>query len=924
MMFHIFKKHSLMVSLFLIGLGIYLFTRFINQHYIDYLWFQSQGYDQLWWSYLKIKYSHYILGFLIAGTGYFLSFTYAKLRMGKQFKLTRFEIIIITLGILFALAFIHAPTFLNLWEARIMANADVLYGKTDPIYGQDISFYILQLEYYLQLIQWLMFTLVFMGIATLGIYLVPLLSMDSLQFEEKSGDVVSSLKFAVPHLTLFLCVFLLTAAVNFYFGRYQLLIEGSSEKVAGASYMDIYAKATGSLVMAYASAVLAFVLGITIVMKRFRWSLYVSGAWLVTYIFILKVLPMAVYYTKVYSNQYQAEKEFIAHSINFTREAYDLHKIKKLEFPAKKKLSNDDIQKNQLTLKNLRIWDYKPLQKTFSQLQEFRQYYQFSDIDIDRYQINGEMRQVLISGRELNQNKLPNPAQTWESRHLQYTHGYGLVISPSNQFNSAGQPNLWVKDMPPKTLDSLDGLPQIKDPSIYFGELTNTYAIVNTSLEEIHYPTADRFAATRYDEKTAGVTLGPALSLRRLSFALAEGSWKFLLSEYINDDSQILYYRNIFQIVRKLAPFLTYDPDPYLVLSKDGKLYWILDAYTLSHRFPYSEHLGKLNRPIDTLSQYKKINYIRNSVKIVIDAKTGETKFYAFSDNEIILAAWQKYLPDLFYSRSEFPENLTSHIRYPENLFRIQANVYGDYHTDDTQTFYNLEDLWQLPRDEIGGQREPYYSVVKIPNEVKEEYLLMTPFLAYNKENMITWLLARSDYSVDEKENRYGQLILFDFPRTKQIYGPRQIEARTDQDPEISKDLTLWNQQGSNVIRGQLLIVPVGDALLYTQSIYLESSSSPLPELRRIVASDGNSLVMTNNLSEAVQQLANRQEFDINKIQGFESSTGDKDSDQRLTAEQRLNKARQLLDQAQQLLKDGNWGEFGKAMDDLNKTVRTR
>ncbi|MGB9847022.1 MAG: UPF0182 family protein, partial [Desulfotomaculales bacterium] len=518
---------------------------------------------------------------------------------------------------------------------------------------------------------------------------------------------------------------------------------------------------------------------------------YAVGVMFALSVALLVIYPSLLQKLVVIPNEMEREKPYIENNIKMTRIAYDLNTVEKKSFPAGKTITAQDLQENEDTVKNIRLWDYRPLQQTYSQLQEMRTYYEFKDVDVDRYTVDGHYRQVMLSARELNVNSLPE-AKTWVNQHLKYTHGYGIAMSPVNEVTSEGLPEFFIKDIPPVTRTNL----KVERPEIYFGELTNQYVLVNTRSQEFDYPVGEENAWSTYQGKS-GVQINSLF--RRVIFAVAFHDYKLLLAGDVTNESQVLYYRNIVERARKVAPFLLYDGDPYIVLS-EGKLYWILDAYTVSNMFPYAEPFQE------------DLNYIRNAVKVVIDAYTGQVSFYAILPDEPVLKAYEKIFPGLFLPFEKMPADLKNHIRYPEDLFTIQAKKYAVYHMEDYRVFYNKEDKWNLPSELFGAEEqtmEPYYTIVHLPGEERPEFIQIMPFTPQNKKNMIAWLAGRSDGS------DYGKLFVYEFPKQELVYGPMQIEARINQDTLISQQITLWDQGGSRVIRGNLLVVPIKDALLY-------------------------------------------------------------------------------------------------------------
>ena len=489
-------------------------------------------------------------------------------------------------------------------------------------------------------------------------------------------------------------------------------------------------------------------------------------------------------------------------------------------------LTSDDIKNNAETINNVRLWDHEPLLDTFGQIQEIRTYYEFASVDNDRYVVDGEYRQTMVSTRELNSDNLPN--RSWVNEHLQYTHGFGVALGPVNQVTQEGLPVLFIQDLPPTTRTDLT----IDQPSIYFGELSNDYVLVNTNTDEFHYPEGDDNVSTRYDG-TGGLELGNLF--RRLLFSLRFRSYEILVSGQLNSTSRIIFHRNISDRVVAIAPFLQYDADPYLVIA-DGRLYWMRDAYTVTDDYPYSTPVSN------------GINYIRNSVKIVIDAYNGETTFYLAEPEDPLGVTLGNIFPDLLKPLDAMPVPLRSHVRYPEGIFALQTAIYATFHMTNPAVFYNREDDWEVPVID-NEQMEPYYTIMRLPGEARAEFIQMLPFTPRGKNNLAAWMVARSD------GDNYGKMLVFQFPKQKLVFGPSQIVARINQDQEISPQITLWNQQGSEVIQGTLLVIPIEEALLYIRPLYLRSSGGRIPELRRVVVAYQNQIVMEETLDEALERL---------------------------------------------------------------------
>jgi len=603
-------------------------------------------------------------------------------------------------------------------------------------------------------------------------------------------------------------------------------------------------------------------------------------------------------------NELVKETPFIKNNIAATRKAYGLDKIEEREITADKPLTSSDIAANSLTVKNVRLWDREQLLSTFSQIQEIRTYYEFISVDNDRYMINDEIRQIMLSPRELASESLPN--KSWINEKLSFTHGYGLAAGPVNLVTAKGLPVLFVKDLPPKSeFEQLN----INRPEIYYGEKTNDYVIVNTKSKEFDYPKGDENVYTTYQGK-GGVKIDSFL--KRLFFAIKFSSLKLFLSNDVTSKSRILYYRNIKERVEKIVPFLTLDRDPYAVVA-DDKIYWIYDAYTKTNNYPYSQPLS-LNGG--------SVNYIRNSVKIIIDTYDGSIFFYQSDTDDPIIRTYAKIFPNLFQPMNKIPKSLVSHLRYPEDIFSLQTAIYTTYHMDNPQIFYNKEDQWEIPTISEDQKQEtidavqqmgPRHIIMKLPGEKKEEYILMLPFTPRNKDNLSAWMVARND------GDSYGKLIVYRFPKQKLIFGPKQVIGRINQDTEVSRQISLWDQRGSQVIQGPLLVIPIEESLIYVRPLYLKADAGKIPELKRVIVAYENKIAMEETLETALSKIFGTAQTpsvpdEINKPV---VSTGQQTNDL-------FKQAQELYDKAISSQKEGNWALYGDAIKKLGEILKRR
>jgi uncharacterized membrane protein (UPF0182 family) len=634
------------------------------------------------------------------------------------------------------------------------------------------------------------------------------------------------------HLSAILALAMIAKAGDYMIQRWEL--DYSTRGVTfGASYTDVHASLPVLQFLAIVSLIAAAFFLVNIRYRGWRLPALAIAVMFLTWAFAGKAYPAIVQQYRVSPNEITAESEYITNNIEATRWAFGLDGIERVSLEANTDLTAADVIANSGTIDNIRLWEPRPALSTYSQIQEIRLYYSFNDVDVDRYVIDGKYRQVLTSARELDQSQLQEQSQTWTNKHFTYTHGYGFVMSPVNEAGGGGLPVLFVSNIPPTTTTDL----KITRPEIYYGELGNEFVVVKTTNPEFDYPKGDANVFTSYAGE-GGVSIGS--KIRRAAFAFRFNSLKLLVSKAPTNESRIMYRRTIGERVRALAPFLAYDKDPYLVVRDDGSLVWMWDAYTKTERFPYSQ------------PQANGVNYLRNSIKVVIDAYNGDVTFYQMDAEDAVANTWGKIYDGLFAPGDQMPDDLRKHMRYPEDMFSIQAGVLSTYHMSDAQLFYNKEDVWEIPT-EIYGKEEipvvPYYEVLALPGETEPEFALLQPFAPLSKKNMAALLVARQD------GDNYGKLMTIDFPKDKLVYGPAQVEARISNDPVISSQLTLWAQAGSEVIRGNLLVVPMKQSVMYFEPVYLQAAQSPIPELTRVIAVYGDSVVMEPTLSDALTKI---------------------------------------------------------------------
>jgi uncharacterized membrane protein (UPF0182 family) len=800
----------------------------IVSYYVDALWFESLGYASVFWTRLNLQatifLSFALITFLVL---YGVFWALKPARFGELIGDTIYinqqplrlpidpVLNLIALALPLLAGAVTGTSMMARWTTLALYwHASRGAAVLDPIFGRPLDFYLFTLPAWQLMADWLL-TLTMLASLIAAVLLVV-----------TGGARLWTKRPAAPlqtrlwrGLAMGLAGVLLALAARVYLGRFERLFQDGTI-FSGVTYTDAHVTLVGMLVVCVALIIGAVIAGLCAVsVLRRRWLLASLLPAMASYLLV----TMAGWYVNsfiVKPNQLVRERPFIAHNIQMTRRAYALDRIEPHPFPADSGIEAVDAKNNRTTLDNIRLWDWRALQDTLRQIQEIRTYYDFPDIDIDRYQIGGSIRQMMLATRELNVDKLPESSRNWINEKLIYTHGYGVTMNPVNGFTQEGLPAMILSNMPVQsTVQSL----AVLRPEIYFGELTNTDVYVNTRQKEFNYPQGDANNLTTY-AGTSGIRLGGFM--RRTLIALDRGDIaKLPFSDDVGRDSRLLMRRNVRDRVQELAPFLTLDEDPYVVVGRDGRIYWFMDAFTTSGSYPYSRSydLGR-----------EQINYIRNSVKIIIDAYTGATTFYVFDSSDPIIGAYRAVFPRLFTDAAAMPPDLREHVRYPELLLSVQAAVYSLYHMTNPDVFYNREDLWTIAT-EIGlaDQRqlasEPNFVLMTLPGERATEFIEILPFTPANRNNLIAWIAGRSD------GEHYGQAVVYDFPKTKLVDGPLQIEARIDQNAQLSGQLSLWNQQGSHVRRGSLIVIPIGRGLLYAEPIYLQAERSPMPELRLVV-----------------------------------------------------------------------------------------
>ncbi len=888
-------------------------------YWVDLLWFGSLGYDAIFWKTRFLEWG--IFGGFTAITFAVLMSAFSALKRahsadlpathtllfgGQSFELpvaTALRVVSIVGSGIVALitgAAMEAqwPDLALYWYAPRAAGT-----VADPIFGRPLDFYLFTLP------AWQIFGGWLLTLAVICCLIAALFLLITGGARALGGRLSTSVPLPWRGLSVTVGFLLLVVAFRMYISRFELLFEHHTI-FDGVSYTDAHVTITGLLFVCVALVLgAAIAIGSGFLNPRGRWLAAAVAPAAVCYILV----ALAGWYVTTFlvkPNQLDRETPYIAYNIQMTRQAYGLDRFAQHEFPAETTPGAADPANNQATLQNIRLWDWHALQDTLRQLQEIRTYYDFPDIDIDRYEINGSLREVMLAARELNVDKLPESSRNWINDKLIYTHGYGITMNPVNGFTPEGLPTLLLSNMPVQS--TVPGL-NVTRPEIYFGEMTNTDVYVKTGQQEFNYPEGQTNNLTSYNG-TGGIVVGGFL--RRIVLAFDRGDLtKLPFSDDVHADSRLLMRRNVRDRVKALAPFLTFDTDPYMVVGDDGRLSWILDAFTSSDEYPYSAHNN-----LDGES----VNYVRNSVKAVVDAYDGTTTFYVFDNEDPIIAAWRKIFPSLFKDASQMPAVLRKHVRYPELMLSLQAEVYGLYHMTTPEVFYNREDLWTVATEtgmgDAGEQTSqamlPNFVLMKLPDETGLEFVEILPFTPANRNNMIGWIAARSD------GEHYGTAVVYDFPKTKLVDGPQQIEARIDQNAQLSGQLTLWNQQGSHVRRGSLLVIPCGKALLYAEPIYLQAQRSPMPELRIVVLALQDRLAYAPTFEGALASLFGSGSSTLSASEAPQATPEAGGAHpQAESLNQLIAQAGSDLSDYQRLTAAGKLAEAGQKLDDLKRVL---
>jgi uncharacterized protein len=871
--------------------------------YTDWLWFQEVGYTAVFttrltlsgWLFLGLGASVFVFLFVNLSVAARTAPPDVLWELEDQLGLPGRAILEplvrrLLLPVIAVLSFFAGARATGSWPTVLEYVNRTPFGHGDPLFGRDLSFYFFTLPFWRLLYGWSTALVAGTLVLVAAVYVL----QRSLVLTARGPRLAAG---ARTHLLGLAALLLVLRGVGFWLDRFDLLFSPRG-LVFGASYTDVHA----SLPVLQWLIVLAFLCAAACVFQMFRpgWRFLVAGLVVLVVLWVagLGVAPALLQSYRVKPNELAFERPYIEHNIKMTRQAYALDRVVEKDFAAEDNLNPAALERNNLTIKNVRLWDHRPLLTTYGKLQEIRTYYKFRDVDVDRYTVNGEYRQVMLSARELSYRDLPS--RGWINEHLTYTHGYGLVAGPVNRISAEGLPEFFVKDIPP----AVTGLPKVTRPEIYYGEIGNEYVFVRTRSQELDYPSGDQNVYSRYDGR-GGIPVDGLL--RKAAFAARFGALTVLLSNDLGPESRVMIYRDIGARVQEAAPFLKFDRDPYLVVGVDGRLVWMIDGYTTSDRYPYA-------------TPVRGYNYIRNSVKATVDAFHGTVSYYIADPEDPVIRTYSRAFPGLLKPLTEMPKDLQAHIRYPEDLFTVQARMYATYHMHEPQVFYNKEDLWVIPRLQQDGrdrEMDPYFTVMRLPGEPREEFVLLSGFNPSGRDNMIALLVARMDPPY------YGRIIAYAFPKQKLVFGPRNIQARINQDPVISQQISLWNQQGSRVITGHLLAIPIDQSLIYVQPLYLAAAEQgALPELRRVVVAYGNQIAMEPTLEAALARIFGA------RVRGDEAPSAR--PAERAPAPPSLGaavsagvqRAWEAWQRGQDALRRGDWAAYGQEQKRLEETLR--
>ena len=917
-----FKKITITIIFMVIIAVLSSFGKLLD-FWTDFLWFKEVGYTS---TYIKQVFAK-----LYIGIPFFVAFTVFMYIYLQRIKSNYYKYMNIlttkdeektlnqTMGVVSVLTalFFSFGIANSFWMQILKFINSTSFNIKDPIFAKDIGFYVFTLPLVTEIFTFLLGFIIFLMLITIVIYIV-LISIRQPMDKEELGSKIRRLRtdnsfaslqkrvmeLALDQIMLIGVVFFAIVALRSYLASFGLLYSETGA-IYGAGFTDINV----TLGVYRIQIAVSIVSAIALILARYKRNkkLAAFGPIALVAVYLLGIgAEMAVQAVIVSPNELARERKYITNSLEYTKMAYGLDDIDVEEFPVDQDLTYDDLLDNQDTISNISLNDYRPTNEAYNQLQGLRNYYKFHDVDIDRYIIDGKLTQMFLSVRELDKEALDDNAKTWVNQHLKYTHGYGLTMSPVNKVTSSGQPSMVVRNVPP--VSDYKEL-EVTVPQIYFGELTNDYVVVNTDEQEFDYPMGEELQTTKY-QGTAGIKLN---FLNKVLYSIREGSFKLLVSGGVNSDSKIIINRNIMDRVNKIAPFLSYDEDPYAVVV-NGKIYYIIDGYTTTKYFPYAEPFNE------------NANYIRNSFKVIVDAYNGDVNYYIVDEKDPLVETYSKIFPKLFKPMSDMPKEFISHLRYPQTMFDIQAKMYGTYHTNQPDIFYNREDKWEIAKQNYQGKTqvmESLYFTFELPGEGKPEFVLSIPYTPTGKQNMTAFLVARND------GDNYGKLKLYEFPKSKTIIGPEQVEARISNNDVISRDLALWDSRGSQVLRGNILTIPINSSILYIEPLYIRADSEKaIPEVRRIIASYNDKVVMEDTLEKALTSLFGGSSDSNEQI---ESSVSDEPTDiEQMPVDSPLpedeagliKQANELYEQAQEALKAGSLSEYEKKINELGNILK--
>jgi uncharacterized membrane protein (UPF0182 family) len=910
---------------------------------VDWLWFGEVGYRQVFWTRL---WTQVLLGVVVFAVFFAIVFSNVELarRLAPGYRVNasgemlepRSEAVRRTVGwgglaVCVVAAVIASVNASGKWFTVLLGLKGGLFGAADPIFDHDVGFYVFTVPA-LQFMHGLVFGALLVALALAAVMHLIMGGIEYSATARPRSEAEQDTAFgqarqqvpqvpqidvrlsgrAVAHLSAILAAIFIVTGVGQLFRAWELLYS-TAGAVAGAGATDVALR----LPFTRVTMVVAFALAALLVWniwRRSQWWPVTIAVWVVVLIVLRGIVPAAYQSLVVNPNQLSKEREYLANNLAATRQAYDLADVTKRPLTQSTRLTAAALSDNEVTLRNIRLWDPDTLVTSYRQLQELRPYYAFLDADVDRYTVNGVYRQTMLSARELSIDGLPSQAQTWVNQHITYTHGFGVAMSAVNQVTTDGSPDFLVQDVPPRTDKGLE----ITEPRIYYGEKGTDYTLVRTTEQEFDYPGREGDVYRRY-EGSGGVPVSPFLT--QLALSVRFGTIKFFTTSAITDESRVILRNNISERIATVAPFLRQDADPYMVIS-GGRLWWVADLYTATDRYPYSTPEGDLN-------------YVRNAVKVVIDAYNGTMRFYVADDDDPIIKAYGEIFPDLFQPMSSMPQTLIEHVRYPEDLFNVQASIYATYHVSSPDVLYNKGDQWAIPEDvgaQAGGRMPAYYVIMRLPGEEREEFLQILPFVPNGRRNMISWIGAQSDVP------DYGNIVNYQFSQSTTVVGPNQVEGFIQQDPEISAQRSLWDQQGSSVILGNLLVVPIEDSLLYVQPLYLEAEDNRLPQLKRGIVfyrspggeDDPNAqqvVAMRNTLSEALAVAFGSSAGEV--VEEPSAGDGETGTGGQTGTGGVSGQAQALIDQAnrqfqasQAALKAGDFAEYGRQVEALEETLR--